>query len=159
MKKITLSLSFLALACAPSMAQWSFKTINSDFDGSFKKAYTPISTTGYLFMEEINPNDTANYKLPVLALRGSYFCDDEATIDLILVVNGVNKKYQPIATKSTDSKYYFFNMNIWTDEFISDFKNASKCMIRANQEHCTDDLFTFNMDNSAQAFTFLTNNK
>lgn len=158
MKQIITLLAILMVS-ANCYSQWTFKTINSDFDGSFKKAYTPLSTTGYLFMEEINPDDTANYKLPMLALRGSYFCDDETTIDLILVVNGVNKKYQPIATKSTDSKFYFFNMNIWTDEFISDFKNASKCMIRANQEHCTDDLFTFNMANSAQAFTFLTKRK
>jgi hypothetical protein len=158
MKK-TITLLAILMVSANCYSQWTFKTINSDFDGSFKKAYTPISTTGYLFMEEINPDDTANYKLPVLALRGSYFCDDETAIDLILVVNGVNKKYQPIATKSTDSKYYFFNMNIWTDEFISDFKNASKCMIRANQEHCTDDLFTFNMDNSASAFNFVVNRK
>lgn len=158
---ITLILCFISVV---SFGQWTYKTINSEFDGSFKKAYTQTNNNGFLMMEVGEPlilgekiGDTI--KRPFLALKGSYFCDDVAYIDFVLVVKGVNKKYEFRGIKSNDSRMYYFDESIWSDvnsDFIGDFKNASKCLIRVNQDYCTDDYYVFNMSNSASAFNFIT---
>lgn len=128
--------------------QWTYKHIKSDFDGTFKKAYTQINNGGFLLMEKGD-------KFPFFALSGSYFCDDTASIDFVLVCNGVNKKYDIVGTKSKDSKYYYFDEEVWTEEFINDFKSASKCLIRVNQEYCSSDYYQFNMSNSTASFNFI----
>jgi hypothetical protein len=60
-------------------------------------------------------------------------------------------------SKSKDSQCYYFDGSIWTEEFIADFKNASKCSIRVNQSHCQNDYYTFNMSGSTAAYNFITN--
>jgi hypothetical protein len=139
-----------ALLCATfSYSQWTNKVINSEFDGVFKKSYTAINNNGYLAMEKDEGH-------PFLFLRGSYFCDDDTHIDFVLVVNGVNKKYDIAVTKSKDSQCYYFDSSIWDEEFTSDFKNASRCSIRVNQSYCQNDYYTFNMNGSTSAYNFLT---
>ena len=105
---------------------------------------------------ETTYNDTIKINRPFLALGGSYFCDDYTYIDFVLVVNGANKKYELIGTKSSDSRMYYFDESIWTDEFIKDFKNASKCSIRVNQDYCTDDYYQFVFSGSTNAYNFIT---
>lgn len=148
-KYILLSLVLLSLN---ANSQWIAKTIKSDFDGSFKKAYTKDSGVGYLIMEAPVEEDSTS---PFFALSGSYFCDDVAYIDFILVVKGENKKYSLKGTKSRDSRMYYFEDEVWNDEFISDFKNASKCLIRVNQDYCTNEYYDFNMSGSTQAYNFV----
>lgn len=148
-KYILLSLVLLSLN---ANSQWIAKTIKSDFDGSFKKAYTKDSGGGYLIMEAPVEEDSTS---PFFALSGSYFCDDSGDIDLVLYVGGEKKLYSLVATKSRDSRMYYFNESVWTDEFISDFKNASKCLIRVNQDYCTNDYYEFNMSGSTQAYNFV----
>ncbi len=139
-----------------SFGQWSFKVINSEFDGEFKKATTETYNNGYLTMEVRDPlyNNKFLYK-PFLALIGSYFCDDYTYIDIVLIVNDVNKKYKLKGTKSRDSRMYYFDESIWTDEFIKDFKGASRCSIRVNQDYCQDDYYMFNFSNSEKAYSFI----
>jgi len=150
MKKLFLLLTIVATNFA--FGQWTSKTIKSDFDGSFKKAYTQTSGSGRLIMESA----TEEYpNAPFFALSGSYFCDDSAYIDFVLTVNGEGKKYQLKASKSRDSRMYYFDESVWTDEFILDFKTASRCLIRVNQEYCTNDYYEFNMSGSTQAYNFL----
>ena len=134
-------------------AQWTNKTINSAFDGTFKKSICHGTSSSFLSMEK----NTDNYSKPFLALYGSYFCDEVTNIDLVLVVNGVNKLYQMEVAKSSDSHYYFFDYDIWTNEFINDFKSASKCSIRVNQSYCTDEYYHFNMSGSTSAYGFMVN--
>lgn len=141
-----------------SFGQWTYRTINSEFDGTFKKAYTNINNRGFLLMEvgESTYNDTIEIKRPFLALQGSYFCDEITTIDFVLIINGVNKKYELLGKKSNDSQFYYFDESIWTDEFINDFNAASKCSIRVNQNYCRDDYYIFNFAGSKKAYNYIT---
>ena len=141
----------MCLMTSVVFGQWTYKTINSKSDGSFKKAYTKTNNGGYLVMEV---GDSA-YNSPFLSLWGSCFCD-ASYIDFVLVVNGVNKKYKLIGIRSRDGRAYYFNTSIWTDEFIKDFKSASKCSIRVNQDYCTDDYYQFDFSGSAAAYDFIT---
>ena len=157
MKKIKL-LALLMCISTFTFGQWVYRTINSEFDGVFKKAYTNTNNRGFLLMEvgESTFVDSVEIKRPFLALQGSYFCDETTIVDFVLVVNGVNKKYELLGSKSSDSRLYYFDESIWTDEFTKDFKTASKCSIRVNQEHCTDDYYVFNFYSSKAAYNFIT---
>jgi hypothetical protein len=148
MKKIILSVAMLATTLC--FSQWTTKTIDSQFDGKFKKAYTKTSNNGFLAMEKGEVQ-------PFFYLRGSYFCDDTAEIDIVFEVNGQNKKHTIYATKSKDSNVYYFEESSWTENFISDFKNAHICYIRVNQEYCQDDYYVFNMSGSTAAYNFIMN--
>ena len=160
MKKVKLTMMTLMMCLMTSVVfgQWTYETINSKSDGSFKKAYTETNNRGYLVMEvgDSTYNDTTKINIPFLSLWGSYFCDDYIYIDFVLVVNGVNKKYKLIGIRSRDGRMYWFDESIWTDEFIKDFKSASKCSIRVNQDYCTDDYFQFDFSGSAAAYNFIT---
>jgi len=196
LKTLLITLIYLQLSTS-TFSQWTSKTIESTFDGNFKKSYTQTNNNGFLFMEEGNiktdgvyifknkqTGDTLlvtqdehykNYdslikyntfieirqipngkKVPFFGLRGSYFCDDFCYIDFVLFVGNEKKIYQLRARKSSDSKYYYFQDIIWTDEFILHFKSASKCSIRVNQDYCDDDYYEFNMSGSTLAYNFIT---
>jgi len=75
-------------------------------------------------------------------------------LNFVLTVNGVFKKYVLRGKKSNDSRIYFFE-GIWTDEFTKDFKSASKCSIRVNQDYCNDDYYIFNFSGSTAAYNFI----
>ena len=158
MKKVKLTMMTLMMCLMTSVVfgQWTYKTINSEFDGSFKKAYTETNN-GYLMMEVGDSTYIGTTKInrPFLFLRGSYFCDDYTYIDFVLVVNGVNKKYKLIG-RAFDNSVYFFDESIWTDEFIKDFKSASKCSIIVYQDHCPSDHYQFDFSGSEAAFDFIT---
>jgi len=150
--------TFVMLTLAlTTQGQWTYKTINSEFDGVFKKAYTETDNNGWLMMEVGIPDDddSSGTKLPVLFLRGSYFCDDYLFVDMVLVVNGENKKYLFKVYKSNDNKILVFRRDIWTESFIADFKGASKCLIRVNESHCGDEYYRFSMTGSTAAYNFI----
>lgn len=158
MKKTVITiLSAVALSVVPAYGQWTYKTINSDFDGYFKKAYTKESNSGHLIMEEGDPyiKDGVKVNRPFLAIKGSYYCDDYANIDFVFVVDGVNVKYTLKGTKTKDSSIYYFDESIWTDEFIKDFQSASKCLVRVNQDYCQDDYYEFSFSGSTAAYNFI----
>ena len=160
MKKVKLMMMTLMMCLMTSVVfgQWAYKTINSEFDGSGKIAGTETNNGGYLAMGVGDSTYIGTTKInrPFLFLGGSYFCDDYTYIDFVLVVNGVNKKYKLIGIRSRDGRAYYFNTSIWTDEFIKDFKSASKCSIRVNQDYCTDDYYQFDFSGSAAAYDFIT---
>ena len=158
MKKVKLTMMTLMMCLMTSVVfgQWTYKTINSKSDGSFKKAYTKTNNRGYLVMEvgDSAYNDTIKSNIPFLSLWGSCFCD-ASYIDFVLVVNGENKKYK-LTGRAFDNSVYYFDESMWTDEFIKDFKSASKCSIRVNQDYCTDDYYQFDFSGSAAAYDFIT---
>ena len=154
MKKVKLTMMTLMMCLMTSVVfgQWTYKTINSEFDGSFKTAYTKTNNRGYLVMEV---GDSA-YNSPFLSLwtrRRSSFCD-VSYIDFVLVVNGENKKYKLTGRAFANSVYYF-DESMWTDEFIKDFKSASKCFIRVQYQWC-DYHYQFDFSGSAAAYDFIT---
>jgi hypothetical protein len=157
MKKLSMIAVMMCLITNVVYSQWTYKTVKSEFDGSFKKAYTNTDNYGFLMMEVGEPNydgDTLIQR-PFLALGGSYFCDDTAYIDFVFIVDGVNKKYEIIGSKSSDSTMYYFNESIWTNEFIADFKNASKCFVRVNQDYCKKDYYQFVFSGSSASYNFI----
>lgn len=151
MKKVKLMMTTLMMCLMTSVVfgQWTYKTINSKSDGSFKKAYTKTNNRGYLVMEV---GDSA-YNSPFLSLWGSCFCD-ASYIDFVLVVNGENKKYK-LTGRAFDNSVYYFDESMWTDEFIKDFKSASKCFIRVQYQWC-DYHYQFDFSGSAAAYNFIT---
>jgi hypothetical protein len=70
MKKLKLMMITLMMCLMKNVVfgQWTYKTINSEFDGSFKKAYTQTNNSGYLMMEVGEPtyNDTIKINRPFL---------------------------------------------------------------------------------------------
>ena len=108
MKKVKLMMTTLMMCLLTSVVfgQWTYKTINSKRDGSFKKAYTKTNNRNYLVMDV---GDT--YNSPFLSLWGSSFCDGHPYIDFVLVVNGVDKKYK-LTGRAFDNSVYFFDESI-----------------------------------------------
>ena len=123
-----------------------------------RHAYTKTSNGGSLTMTvlvKFTHNDTIILNRCNLTLRGPYrFGYSSTCIDFIFVVNGENKKHK--LTIRNNSGVYTFDESIWTDEFIKDFKSASKCSIRVNQDYCTDDYYQFDFSGSAAAYDFIT---
>jgi hypothetical protein len=99
---------------------------------------------------------TKTVKSPLLYLYGTYFCDDVTTIDLTFTVNGESRKYNFKVYKSDDSKCYYFSKSIWDENFINDFKSASRVKLRVNQSHCTTDYYEFSFSGSSNAINFIT---
>jgi hypothetical protein len=95
-------------------------------------------------------------KSPLLYLYGTYFCDDVTIIDLTFTVNGESRKYNFKVYKSDDSKCYYFSKSIWDENFLNDFKSASKAKLRVNQSHCTTDYYEFSFSGSSNAINFIT---
>ena len=171
MKKVMFMMITLMM-CLSSFGQWTFKTINNNFDEPFKKAYTKTNNGGFLMLVVgeskwiIENSDTVEIKQPFFALYGTYFCDDETFITIVFIVKGESIKYSVIASKSQDSKTYVFktvytdvdgeSWSFWNTDVISQFKNASKVLIKVNQEYCDDDYYEFSMSGSAAAFDFIT---
>ena len=157
MKKVKLMMTTLMMCLMSSVVfgQWTYKTINSKSDGSFKKAYTKTNNRGYLVMEvgDSTYNDTIKSNIPFLSLWGSSFCD-ASYIDFVLVVNGENKKYK-LTGRAFANRIYYFDESIWTDEFIKDFKSASTCSIRV-QNQCHDYHYQFDFSGSTAAYDFIT---
>ncbi len=151
-----MNLFIILLLTTVTYSQWTYNTITSDFDGTFKKAFTKTVNDGYLFMEEPEQNENDSIKSPFIGLKGTYFCDDKTIIDFVLKTSTESKKYEIYATKSRDSKSYFFDF-IWDAEFLKYFKSANKVSIRVRQSYCEDDFYEFNFNGSTNAYNFITN--
>lgn len=109
----------------------------------------------YINYNEKNILTNKTKKPPILFLVGTYFCDQNITVDIVLTVKGISKKYSWNTYKSKDSRILFF-YNILNDlQFIDDFKNASHIKLRVNESHCRNEYYEFNMSGSNAAFNFI----
>lgn len=129
-----------------------------DVDNKFYKVKT---TTANKIIYDSIKHESRRFNVPILYLKGLYFCDDGAYIDFVFVVNGVNKKYILFGSKIKSNTYVFQKSKwsdefIWSDDFTKDFKNASKCLIRVNQEYCDDVYYEFNFSGSTAAYNYIT---
>ena len=149
MKKVKLMMMTLMMCLMTSVVfgQWTCGTSSGMYGGPY--AYTKTNNRGWLEMEV---GDSA-YNIPFLSLWGSSFCD-ASYIDFVLVVNGENKKYK-LTGRAFDNSVYYFDESMWTDEFIKDFKSASKCFIRVQYQWC-DYHYQFDFSGSAAAYDFIT---
>lgn len=148
MKKTLLTLGLgLALNFTAS-AQWTYKAVNDDFDGSFKVAYTETVNNAWLKLENVN-GDVAFF------IKGGYYCDESPLVDLVFLVNDEPVRYTITGITSLDKSIVFIDLSLNKSEILESFKNASKLKIRVNQDVCTDDIYVFDMKNSTAAFNFI----
>ena len=147
---------FMMFAGANAFAQWTYKTVDSPFDGSFKKAYAYSRGGGAVMLEDgghVRSSDGYNY--PYLILTSGYFCNSESLIEFVFVVNGENKKYDGIGYVNGDKDALIIDSYIWNPDFEADFKNASKLFVRVNNDVCDDDYYEVNMSGSTAAYNFI----
>jgi hypothetical protein len=148
MKKV-INLVLAVLTVGTLNAQWSYKTVNNGFDTPYKIAYTPASNGAEAYMFFI---DSA----VVLEVSGGYYCDDKPSIDVVLVVNGVDSKFafEGYKGSSSDVVYITWDMALYP-EFLKAFKLASTMKIRINESYCTNEVYTYKMTNSKAAFDYM----
>jgi hypothetical protein len=132
-------------------AQWSFKTVNNGFYKPYKVAYTPENNGAEAYMLFV---DSA----VVLEISGGYYCDEEPNIDVVLVVNGVDNKFEFEGYKgsTSDVVYLTWDMELHP-EFLNAFKLASIMRVRINESSCANAIYTYKMTSSKAAFDYVRN--
>lgn len=91
-----------------------------------------------------------------LNLEGSYFCDDEPQVIVVLSVGGVDKKYTFKGSTHNNRKGVQIKRNIMDDpQFILDFEKASYISIRVNDTECETEVFRYKMTGSQSAIQFM----
>jgi hypothetical protein len=146
-KVINLLLAILITGCVS--AQWTYKVSDNGFDEPYKIAYTEINNNALLKMENVDSS-------VVLYVQGGYYCDEKPSVDVVFVVNGVDKKYKFTGNKSEDNSVIFISwyFELYTDA-VADFKAASSVRIRINESYCTTEIYTFKMTSSKAAYDFM----
>jgi hypothetical protein len=148
MKKRIITIATILVANV-SLAQWTNKNINNGFDEPYRICHTKENNNAILKLENVD-GEIALY------LQGGYFCDENLTVDILLMVNGEWKKYSTVGTKSEDSKALFLIDNLASSELILDFLNATSIKLRVNETHCDNEYYQFNMSGSTSAYKFIT---
>jgi len=148
MKKRIITVATILLANV-SLAQWTNKNINNGFDEPYRICHTKENNGAILKLENVD-GEIALY------LQGGYFCDENLTVDILLMVNGEWKKYSTVGTKSEDSKALFLIYNLASSELILSFLNATSIKLRVNETYCDNEYYQFNMSGSTSAYKFIT---
>ena len=132
-------------------AQWSFKTVNNGFDKPYKVAYTPGNNGAEAYMLFVDSS-------VVLEISGGYYCDEEPNVDVVLVVNGVDNKFEFEGYKgsTSDVVYLTWDMELHP-EFLNAFKLASIMRVRINESSCDNAIYTYKMTSSKAAFDYVRN--
>ena len=130
-------------------AQWVTKTVDNDFDEPYRIAYT--KDNGMILML----NNIAGELSFILTCE--YICEDELTVDMSFIVNGVAKKYTFNAITSDDREAVIFIENLMNEKCLLDFKECSSVKIRINDTICGSVIYQFNMNGSASALKFMIN--
>jgi hypothetical protein len=146
-KVINLVLAVLITGCIN--AQWSYKLVDNGFDEPYRIATTPINNSAYAYMLNL---DSA----VVLAITGGYYCDDYPTVDVVLTVNGIDKRFQFDSYKSKSSDIIYITWNMGENpEFVNDFRTASNMKLRINESYCTTEVYTYKMTSSKAAYDYV----
>jgi hypothetical protein len=147
MKKLILT-GFAFMSIMTAKAQWTYETIDNSFDEPYKIAYTQPDNYVYLKLELVRGE-------VVLYISGGYYCDEKPSVDVVFVVDGVNKKYNFTAYKSENSKTLYFTFNFLAETSVEDFKNAKSVKIRVNESYCSSEQYVFDMGHSKAALEFI----
>jgi hypothetical protein len=147
MIKIILS-SLLILLSYDADSQFTYKKVNSDFDGDYRIAYSKDEYGNLLKLENVDG-------AIVLYVTSTYFCDENPNVDLLFVVNGEKIVYNTNAYISDDGKTVFLIDDLANSVAIKNFLNGTKLKIRINETNCEDEYFEFNLGNSTNAFNFM----
>jgi len=148
MKKVINLLGAILITGCVS-AQWTYKTINNGFDDPYKVAYTETDNNAFLKLERVDTNT-------ILFIKGGYYCDDNPEVDIVFVVNGVDKKYKKTCDKGSKNNIVFLTWSLeLRPDMLADFKEASSVKIRINESYCTTEIYTFKMTGSKAAYEFM----
>jgi len=148
MKKI-INLILAILTVGTLNAQWSFKTISNGFDDPYKIAYTPTNNGAAAYMLFVE-------NAIVLSIDGGYYCEEEPLIDVVLVVNGADNKFEFDGYKGGSSDVVYITWDMASNaEFLNAFKLSSTMKVRINESYCTTELYTYKMTNSKAAFEYM----
>jgi len=150
MKKLILSVG-IALTFNNAFGQWVTKTIDNGFDAKTRIAYTEDGQSEYLKLEAFEGKG-------VFYIKGVYFCESPIFVEMSYQVNGVNKKYGRVAELNDEQTCAFITWDIASEEFFSDFKNATSVKIRITDTGACNDnpIYTFKMNGSTNAINFVT---
>ena len=147
MKKLLMSVG--VMLCLNANAQWINKSVKNDFDAPYRICYTNITQGQYLKLENLDGEI-------VFYMQGGYYCDENLTLDLAFIINGVVKNHSINATISSDNETVWIIDNLLTEpEIISYFKACSTLKIRVNDSVCGADTYSFNMSGSTSALNFI----
>ena len=150
MKKLLINMGLFI--CLNVNAQWTYKTVDNDFDDPYRICYTVENNGSILKLENV---DGSIY----FYLQGGYTCDEEPEVDLAFIVKGISKKYSVYASVS-EGKDILWIMNdlLENNEMLLDFKSCTTLKIRVNDSICESEIFSFNMSGSTSALNFIRNN-
>jgi hypothetical protein len=150
MKKLLINMGLLI--CLNVNAQWTYKTVDNDFDEPYRICYTKSSNSNYLKLENVD-GEIFFY------MKGGYYCDENPTIDLAFIVKGVSKKYSVYGSVSEEKDIlWIMNDLLENNEILLDFKSCTTLKIRVNDNICESEIFSFNMSGSTSALNFIRNN-
>ena len=148
MKKLLFTL-ILLLSIYYAYSQWSFQSVSNGFDDTYRIAYTSENNGSFLKLERLDNGDILFY------LQGGYYCDENPSIDLVFIVNGVSIKYYIEGAKNNKSNIMFFTDDLIDSELLDSFQKCSVLKIRINQEYCDSETYSFNMSKSTSALNFI----
>ena len=148
MKNLLMSVG--VMLCLNANAQWTKKTVDNGFDDPYRICYTAINNLGYLKLENV---DGQIY----FYLSGKYCCDENPTINLAFIVNGVTVKYHCTARVSEDKGTVWILDDFLNSTVVESFKNCSSLNVRVVDTVCSNELYYFNMSGSTAALNFITN--
>lgn len=139
------------LLCLNTNAQWINKTVNNSFDKPYRICYTSLKQNDFLKLEN-SGGEIAFY------MQGGYYCDENPTIDLAFIINGVAKNFSVDATISSDKEAVWIIDNLLENsDILLAFKTCSTLKIRVNDSVCGTETYSFNMAGSTSAINFITN--
>ena len=148
MKKV-INLVLAVLTVGTLNAQWTYKTVKNGFDDPYKVAYTPTNNGAEAYMLFV---DSA----VVLEISGGYYCDEEPSIDVVLVVNGVDNKFEFEGYKGSTGDVIYITWDMASEPaFLNAFKLATTMRVRINESYCTTEVYTYKMTNSKAAFDYM----
>ena len=148
MKKVINLLGAILITGCVS-AQWKYELNDNGFDKPYKVAYTPENNSANLYLFKI---DTS----VVFSVSGGYYCDDAPMVDVVFVVNGVDKKFSVEGYKGGSSDVIYISWDLAEDPlFLEAFKAASTVRIRINESYCKTEIYSFKMTSSKAAYEFM----
>jgi hypothetical protein len=118
-------------------------------DKPYKVASTPGNNGAEAYMLFVDSS-------VVLEISGGYYCDEEPNVDVVLVVNGVDNKFEFEGYKgsSSDVVYITWDMELH-QEFLNAFKLASRMRVRINESKCDSSVYEYKMNNAKAAFNYI----
>jgi hypothetical protein len=132
---------------------WRTSTGGNPIDGEWKFAMTiqhanVIGERNFLKLEQHGDKVW-------LLFMGTYFCDDNPTVDLALKVDGEDKVYKTRGAKTKGNKGIIMSRDFFSSEYCKDFENSTFAYVRVNESHCDTEIIKVSMLGVKDAIDFL----